>query len=173
MTMSVIFSNDKPKVNFQLITFQYSEMSELDGSARTRVSKRMDLKIPFNSPEIQAQTNILYYVNLGTSYLPEADFSLAFWYTDEAITHVESAILSIKKRNSSTLVKVLGVIRGRMDEISQKELLSLPEYLALRFVNCPYSHAIFYPLSLICLFANSNAAFLSRILPAACSSFIS
>lgn len=119
--MPVLFSNDKPKVNFQLVTFKYSEMSELDGSTKTRVSKRMDLKIPFNSPEIQAQTNVLYYVNLGTSHLPDADFSLAFWYTDEAITHVESAILAMKKKNSNTLLKVLNIVRGRMSEISQKK----------------------------------------------------
>ena len=119
--MPALFSNDKPKVNFQLVTFKYSEMSELDGSARTRISKRMDLKIPFNSPEIQAQVNVLYYVNLGTNHLPEADFSLAFWYTDEAVPAVEGAILAIKKKNSQTLVNVLGVVRGKMAEVSQKE----------------------------------------------------
>lgn len=118
--MSVYFSNDKPKLNFQLVTFKYSEMGGLDGSIRVKLPK-FDLKVPFSSPEIQAQTNVLYYVNLGTNHLPEADFSLAFWYTDEAIPHVEAAILTLKKKNSSTLLETLGVTRGRMAEISQKE----------------------------------------------------
>jgi hypothetical protein len=119
--MTVYFSNNKPKINFQLVTFKYSNMSELDGSTKTRMSKRYDLKVPFNSPELQAQVNVLYYVNLGTNYHPEADFSLAFWYTDETITAVEAAILTLKKRNSSTLIESLGVVRGRMAELSQEQ----------------------------------------------------
>jgi hypothetical protein len=129
--MTVYFSNNKPKINFQLVTFKYSNLSELDGSTRTRISKRYDLKVPFTSPEIEAQVNVLYYVNLGTNYHPEADFSLAFWYTDEAITAVEAAILTLKKKNSSTLLETLGVVRGRMAELSQEQFYPDKEVLGV------------------------------------------
>ena len=105
------------KVNFQLQTFAYGAYIENDYSVKTRVL-RLDLRLPWSSTQIDIETDALYYLNLATNYIPEANFSMGVWYSDNAIVRVEAGLIQLKTKNMPQQMQPMNNIRGRMSNLS-------------------------------------------------------
>ena len=116
--MAADLSNKHVKMNFQMAVFGIPDTYDLDPSTKTRREHRLQLGPDMVSDQIEVAQK--YYTILNTEAELKGDFSVAYWYDDEAVVHVESQIVRIKRINTATQVSLANVIRGRMNEISFK-----------------------------------------------------
>ena len=127
-------TNNNVKMNFQLAVFSIPDTYDLDPSVKTRREKRLKLGPDMTSDQIQVDQK--YYTVLNTQAELKGDFSVAYWYDDQAIVHVESQVVRIKRVNTATQVALSNVIRGRMHPITYKRFYpgagDAPEGVALQ-----------------------------------------
>jgi hypothetical protein len=109
------------KNHFHLAVYQQAEYADEAQNVQTRLPY-LNLKMPFTDADILANMNVLYYVNLASPHLPEADFSIACWYTDSAIAHVEGAFVGFRKLNTATKMRQIKVIRGTLSKVSEERM---------------------------------------------------
>jgi hypothetical protein len=95
-----------------------------------RVSNRLNLRRQIEREDLKGHISLMYYVILSTDYDVKSDFSMSFWYTDDAAVEVEAALLEIKRKNTKTQLELKNVTRGKISEITMARMypgLKLPE----------------------------------------------
>jgi hypothetical protein len=109
-------ASNSQMLNFQLAVFSFPDTYSLDPKTRVQREKRMDLSKAIKPAELQVVEN--YYTILNTQAELAGDFSMAFWYDDASFTSVEAHIVGVKHKNTSTVVTLVNLIRGRLNEKS-------------------------------------------------------
>lgn len=120
-------SLESAKVNFQLVQFHYSSGIGLDINTQ---KPKLQLRRQIERKDLDGQISEMFYITLGTESDVESDMAIAFFYTDEAITEVEAAILDIKRKNVSVTLRHTNTIRGRISNITMERMyptLKTPE----------------------------------------------
>jgi hypothetical protein len=116
-------TNDmKPiKNHFHLAIYQFAEYFDEAQNVQTQ-TPHFNLKMTFTDSEVLSNINALYYVNLASPHLPEADFSIACWYGEKAIPHVEGYYVGLRKFNTATKMRQIKIIRGKMSKATEERL---------------------------------------------------